>query len=796
LSATIAHNLPAQPTPFVGRHDELAEITRLLADTACHLLTLVGPGGIGKTRLALEAVTRVKDDFPDGVCFVSLAPVTSPTLLLSAICEALLLTLYGEKYMKLQLLSYLSSKRLLLVLDNYEHLLEDVDLLTEILAAVPHAKILITSRERLNLREEWVLELQGLPFPASDDETDIEDYSAVQLFLHTARRVNNAFSLSDGQKSAVTRICKLVGGMPLGIELAAAWVRALSCEQIAGEIERSLDILETPARNVPLRHRTMRAAFEPTWERLSDDERAVFMKLSVFRGGFTWEAAEYVAGAALRTLSALVDKSLLRTDINERYDLHELLRQYGEDKLLEAGEATVAAHRHLEYCLNLAEQAEAHLYSPQQEAWLDRLELELDNIRAALAWALRDEEVEKGLRLAGALGFFWEFRTHAHDGYEWLRRLLAIADDAPALLRAKALRFAGVMAIHVGDEEYYWAYCEESLALARAAGDPWSIAWALGTIGFYRWNDLSRTRLEEALTLFQEIGDEWGISQMLRRLGWTMLRLGDYEESRRLSEEALTRARAAEDKHATAWALLLLADATWCQSHDPRRTLPLLEESLSLDQEIRDRMHHADTLHLLGDVAIGQGDYDGAQKRYEESLALRQQVGVSRRIMASVVFGFGSLATRRGKPDQAARLFGAADAFCGGIDKLPLGRRVNLERETAPVRAQLGEEAFAQAWAAGQALTTEQAIAYALHINEPEVVQHRQPANQPLADPLTERELEILHLVAQGLSNREIARELVISLGTVKTHIHNICSKLDATSRTQAIARARDMNLI
>jgi predicted ATPase/DNA-binding CsgD family transcriptional regulator len=698
--------------------------------------------------------------------------------------------------MKLQLLSYLSSKRLLLVLDNYEHLLEDVDLLTEILAAVPHAKILITSRERLNLREEWVLELQGLPFPASDDETDIEDYSAVQLFLHTARRVNNAFSLSDGQKSAVTRICKLVGGMPLGIELAAAWVRALSCEQIAGEIERSLDILETPARNVPLRHRTMRAAFEPTWERLSDDERAVFMKLSVFRGGFTWEAAEYVAGAALRTLSALVDKSLLRTDINERYDLHELLRQYGEDKLLEAGEATVAAHRHLEYCLNLAEQAEAHLYSPQQEAWLDRLELELDNIRAALAWALRDEEVEKGLRLAGALGFFWEFRTHAHDGYEWLRRLLAIADDAPALLRAKALRFAGVMAIHVGDEEYYWAYCEESLALARAAGDPWSIAWALGTIGFYRWNDLSRTRLEEALTLFQEIGDEWGISQMLRRLGWTMLRLGDYEESRRLSEEALTRARAAEDKHATAWALLLLADATWCQSHDPRRTLPLLEESLSLDQEIRDRMHHADTLHLLGDVAIGQGDYDGAQKRYEESLALRQQVGVSRRIMASVVFGFGSLATRRGKPDQAARLFGAADAFCGGIDKLPLGRRVNLERETAPVRAQLGEEAFAQAWAAGQALTTEQAIAYALHINEPEVVQHRQPANQPLADPLTERELEILHLVAQGLSNREIARELVISLGTVKTHIHNICSKLDATSRTQAIARARDMNLI
>ena len=348
----LGSNFPASLSPMIGRDEELAEIVNLLSTPACRLLTLLGPGGIGKTRLALETAQRMAENptFPNGVYYVALQPLSAPDFMLSTIADSLDFQFYSGVEPQQQVLDYLREKALLLVLDNVEHLLQSVGLLVEILRTAPGVRILATSRERLNLREEWVLELDGLAVPAEAKVEDLEAYSAVRLFLEQAQRVSVGFTTTDEQLSAIARICRLVEGMPLALELAASWVRAMSCKQIATEIEHSLDILETTARNVEPRHRTMRAALDQSWHLLNDAEREVFGKLAVFQGSFSREAAEQIAGATLRILSALVDKSMLRLDSQGRYDLHELLHQYAGEKLAETPEEYDAAQeRHCTY---------------------------------------------------------------------------------------------------------------------------------------------------------------------------------------------------------------------------------------------------------------------------------------------------------------------------------------------------------------------------------------------------------------------------------------------------------------
>jgi predicted ATPase len=406
---TPEHKLPALPTSLVGRHDELTEIARLLAQPACRLLTLVGPGGIGKTRLALEVTRLHHDDFPDGACFVPLQPLNSREFIVSAMAASLQLPFSPNGDWLEQLLEYLREKSLLLVADNFEHLLDAVHLLSDILIHAPLVKILTTSRERLNLIEEWVYEVGGLSFPTSESGTDIETYGAVQLFVQNARRVHNSFVLTHARKTAVSRICRLVGGMPLGIELSSAWVRVLPCEVIADEIQRSLDILETPARNILPRHRNMRAAFEPTWDRLSEEEQCVFKKLSVFRGGFTREAAEFVTGASLRILSTLVDKSLLRISENGRYHIHELLRQYGEEQLDASPQLReYILDLHCDYYMAFLGQRELEIvFLGQQPEAIEKITLELDNVRIAWRRAVEQGCIEEIAQAAeGLWGFY------------------------------------------------------------------------------------------------------------------------------------------------------------------------------------------------------------------------------------------------------------------------------------------------------------------------------------------------------------------------------------------------------
>lgn len=381
----IAHAIP-QTAFFIGRDDELRDISALMHNPLCRLLTLVGPGGIGKTRLALEIVSSQLGLFPDGVHIAYLQATPSADLLVSAVAEALDFRFQPDGDPQSQLINYLRYQSALLVLDNFEHLADGAAFVSDILAAATAVKLLVTSRERLSLQEEWVYEVRGLDCPAHDGEPDIEGYGAVQLFVHSARRVSPHFRLTKLCKSPVVRICRLVGGMPLGIELASAWTRALPCEEIAREIERSLDVLETSARNVPPRHRNMRAVFAPTWHRLLEEEQHVFMKLSVFRGGFTREAAESVAGATMRTLRSLVDKSLVRLDGNGRYTLHELLRQYGAEQLHNSPpeqEQTLNLHRAC-YMALLARCEQMIVFRGQPKEALEIMENELENMR--LAW--------------------------------------------------------------------------------------------------------------------------------------------------------------------------------------------------------------------------------------------------------------------------------------------------------------------------------------------------------------------------------------------------------------------------
>ena len=713
-----AHSLPSQATPFVGRADELAEIVDLLAAPTCRLLTLTGPGGIGKTRLALEAMrTReVGVTFTNGVFFVPLQPVSTSDFIVPAIADAVQFSFKGDQDTKTQLLRYLGDKCLLLVMDNFEHLLDGADLLPELLDHVPGVKLLVTSRERLHLREEWVLDIGGLPFPLNHVDISMGGNSAIQLFTQSARRTGFVVQAED--LASVARICQLVEGNPLAIELSAAWSRVMPCVQIAAEIANSLDILTTTLRNTPEKHRSMRATFEYSWKLLTAAEQKAFSQLAVFRGGFTREAAEVVAGAALLMLTGLADKSLLRMDANGRYDLHELLRQFAADKLAEAGETGAAAQKHLEYFVALAEAGESHAYGSEQAIWYDRQEVEMDNLRAALAWSLTNEETEMGLRMAAALRWVWEMRGHLSEGADWLKKLLAVSQNVSPFVRAKALHRACEVALIAVRPIQANLWGAEAVQVSRALNDPWNIAWSLSAFGFFGDSDpqliQATARLDESLALFRKLDDPLGLSHALRRRAFAAFDQGDYAYAETLVNEALTHDRAAQDKNATAWELCILGQITWRLHRNRSEVVALFEESLALFREIQDALGTLLPLNYLADVERSLGNYERADALYRESLLIDRRLGILAYGDFWALAGMGAVAVQ-GQPERAARLLGAAHAarkngdYAGTVMCLD-----TLEADIATVRARLGESDFNQLWVEGQAMTLEQAIAYAL----------------------------------------------------------------------------------
>ncbi len=673
------HNLPPALTPFIGREKELSELNNLLDQPDRRLITLIGPGGVGKTRLALQVGAEQTASFVDGVFFVPLAAVTRADLLPVVIGTALEAPLHGETDPSQQLLKAVAGKELLLILDNLEHLPEAADLITRLLSAAPGIVILATSRQRLKLRGEWIFPLEGLLAGGPGALLAEGEGSSADLFIQSAARLQPGFAPDHLQGEAIRRICSLLDGLPLAIELAAAWTPLLSCTEIAREIQSGLDFLAGALNDVPERHASMRAVFDHSWNLLPPEEQSIFRKLSVFRGGFQREAAEQVAGATLPHLRSLLDKSLIKHTPLERYDMHELARQYAFQQLAATGEENATRDRAANYFLGLAQKAHSLMEGEEGPAWRRSMEIEIDNLRAALEWMHRSGQIEAGMRLVWAMYRFWYWRNqHVREARLWLDGFLADAaghTSLPIDLLGNVLYEAGVMAAIQLDLPAAEAYLRRSLVLRQSIGDKNGEGAALnslGTIAYEQNNFLQAKELFEAcLAIDREIGHP--PAAPLYNLGEVSLFLGDYVTAREY-----------------------------------------FEESLQLDREAHNQASFASTLAGLARVELKLDERKLALDHYKESLRLRNELedqeGIALALEGLVTY-FASGGPGEGNPSLAAQIAGAAEALRKTIE-VPhsLVEARYLQEYIDMARNQLGEEVYQAAWREGNAAPIEELV--------------------------------------------------------------------------------------
>ena len=879
---------PPQVTSFVGRTQEISDITALIADPHCRLVTLVGPGGIGKTRLALEIARRL--DFADGVYYVPLQALRSGDHMLSSLANALDFQAHSGVDLHQQLAGFLSTKQLLLVLDNFEHVLDAASFISAVLADAPMVKALATSREPLNLQEEWVRRLRGLEYPEDDTLTSLMSFNAVQLFVERARQQRGDFHLEDDAEHIV-RICQLVDGMPLALELAAGWIRTLSCAAIAAEIQRRIDFLAINARNMPERHRSMRAVFDHSWGLLSQEEAHMMSGFSVFRGGCTREAAEAVLGASLQVLSRLVDKSLLHHSA-ERYEVQELQRQYAEERLEAAGEGDQIRDRHCHYYGALCYARRRDQYGPGKADFLRMFTTELDNIRASWTWALQREHYEvidqlveflwmyytdysvafelgalcqaaserlaacDGPRERAILGRVlarlgkWE-ATYSHferaealfrqsmaiaceqddlDEYYYALRWLAryvlfytgcelsivrqMLEECVAFYRARgdkaylasSLSDLGRICQAMGEVEQCERYCLERYQLTREMDYPHGVGETVSTLGWHstlqgRWMEAEQ-RLSEAFEIYRQSGDRRGLMESQSGLGHVAVMRGDFARGEQLCEAALALRTApdpvaARESTVTAicgWCRSLLADA----SGAPIDALQMIEEVLASIPQLppaESRCRHL----VHGWVLCSLEAFDQASSDISALFSSARRPFWDTANCLFAIATYACILAHRGEVLRATELLGLVFNHPNGPQGY-LKRHQGMTQLCADLEAELGTETYASAWERGQSLDWEVVFADLVDECLPEGIleddlrlsAHTQAANRELPEPLTPRELEILHLITQGLSNDEIASELVVSVTTVKKHISHIYDKLNVQRRAQAITWAQD----
>jgi predicted ATPase len=705
------HNLPAQPTPLVGREAELAVLDEFIADPGVRLVTIVGPGGTGKTRLALAAAGRL---------LIQPAAGAVPGIvdhIVPAVAEALNFSFFEGGAPRQQLLDYLHEKQLLLIMDNFEHLLAGVELVTDILQSGPKVRILATSREWLQLHEEQVYPIRGLEYPdwktattsaGNEDAAQPEygaEYTAVKLFLQCARRIQPNFRLGADDLIHVIHICDLVEGLPLGLELAATWVDILSLADIAAEIRQSLDFLETGVRNVPDRHRSMRAVFDASWQQLNQAERRLLAQLSVFRGGFTRAAAQSVTVASLRLLATLRTKSLLQYNkATDRYQIHELVRQYGAEKLAEdPGQEREVLNRHSAYYCATLQEREAGLIGSEQQTVLAEIEADLENTRLAWNWAVEQGQVERLEQVIDSLGHFYERQGYYEEGEAACRQageeLVPLASGDGLRVLAKILTWQSVFRRRLGHSELERQLLQESLALLDSpelAGHDTQLERAfvlqkMGEATYYSDLEEARGFLMESLALCQATGDRWRTAEVLRSLGKVAWGLGAFGEAKQFAQESLTIRRALDDRKGLANSLDVLVWVALSQG-ELEEGEGYVRESYAIRQAIGDQTALSKGLNELSLMLILRGKFAEAHSLLEKSLRIEKELG-NRLYLNTMNIRLGQAQVHLGWYEQAQATARLA---------VTIARELGLQAHLAGALELLGwvrivEEAYAEA---------------------------------------------------------------------------------------------------
>lgn len=849
--------LPVQLTPLIGREAAMNMVSALLRRPEVRLLTLTGPAGIGKTRLGLEVASSLQGDFAHGACFVSLAALSDPDLVLPTIAQTFGLREAGDWPLLERVQRFLTEKQLLLLLDNFEQVLAAARYLPDLLSTCPQVKMLVTSRAVLHVRGEYEFHVAPLDLPPLVPGTEpalLATAPAVALFLERAQAARPEFSWTDANMRAVAEICVRLDGIPLAIELAAARSRLLSPEVLLAHLQHRLPLLTNPARDAPPRQQTLRQALAWSYDLLTPQEQQVFRQLSVFVGAWTLEAAEAIVGQEpggrplLDYLAALIDQSMMmpldQMGQAAAFRLLETIREYGWECLVAQGEASATQQAHAAYCLGFAEEAERQLRGAGQQVWLTRVEQHYQNLRAALEWLLEQGKLEEAFRLGSALWWFWWLRGNVREGRRFLERMLALRQHVSTPIGARVLNAAGALAGLQGHLEPAEQLCAESLALFRDLQDAqgivlslWVLAYAVMERSHY---DEARTLIEEAVALARAARDAWGLAYALEILADVEFNQGHYGHARRLGEESLALSRKLGDSAGMALRLRLLALVRFFEGF-PDEALPFVEESLLRSRSVGDRRGSAYSLFIQGFIAIFQGRYPAAQLDLKDGLALLEEVG-DRRGLGWGLYGLGWAALGQqdvrgaqarldealelfAEMDQqwfctlcleglacvvaaqdrgvwAARLWGTAEHLRAGIGgAIPTLVQRLYEPFIVIARNSLGNEAFAAAWAEGRLLT----------IPEVRALQGQAPL-APGSLPawttstgaertsfpagLTGREAEVLRLVARGLSDKQVAEQLMIAPRTVGTHLTSIYQKLGVSSRVAATRFALEQHLV
>jgi non-specific serine/threonine protein kinase len=809
-------NLPVQLTSFIGRERELAEVEHLVSTS--RLVTLTGAGGSGKTRLATQVANNISGTFADGVWLVDFVPLREEELVPQYIAQTFGLRPGSNEGVNELILNFAQSKHILLILDNCEHLITPISQIAQqLLPAATGLNILATSRQPLAVLGEMIYQVQGLALPSPDsallaDLQDLQQYDAIHLFIERARAISPQFTVTPENVLAIVEICRRLDGIPLALELASARVNILTAQQIAARLHNRFALLTARGRTaLASHHHTLRAAIDWSYDLLSSKEQTLLRRLAVFEAGCTLDIARAVCsddkiseGHLLDLLSSLVDKSLVVSEtigrLEARYRLLETIREYALEKLEGSGEASRLRDRHLDWFLARAEEIAPKLEgSSYQGLWLNWLDGEQDNLRAALAWSLQSRHIEAGLRLAVALVWYWRLHGSDVEIRTWLERLLEQTDETvPLLVRAHATMYASQAAAALSDPAAATAHGRAAVALCEAMGEAGKPLLANALVGLGRAVQATGDFVtameiaEPATRIFRELGDLFGLGFTLFGQAEGSLALGNYVKARAAIEEGLAIAQDVANPYLLALAFNVLGDLERFEGNYESAQVAH-EQSLAGLRQIGAARDQAAVLHNLAHAHLHLGDLTQAHKYFSESMAMQQEQDNIEGI-AECLLGFGAMASVAGLPTQAARLFAAAVALGGKtiIVQWP-AERMEYEHYLSAIQSKLTDQEYEEAQIKGQMLTMEQAVEYAQSL--PLVPLARASEVSDEFGGLTEREHEVVALIVQGKKNSEIAEHLVLSKRTVEKHVANILSKLELASRAQIVRWAMERNV-